>query len=79
MLNPEQLVQDVINGSESPLVGFAVLSEEIERLQACLNEIQPAALREIGMRASQVVHTRRTAGVIVREGENLEYQIIKHN
>lgn len=43
-MNAEQLVQDVIDGVESPLVAYAVLKSEIERLNKCLKEIQEYAV-----------------------------------
>lgn len=41
-----QLVQDVEDGNESALKGFAILKGQISFLQECLNQIEPQALDE---------------------------------
>lgn len=47
-MNYEQLTQDIIDGNENPLKGYAIMKKEIARLTKCLKEIEPAAHEEAG-------------------------------
>lgn len=45
-MDSSQLVQDVIDGVESPLKGLALLKEQKAYLEKCIAEIEPIALEE---------------------------------
>jgi hypothetical protein len=76
MFDPEQLVQDVIDGSESPFKGFAVLSQEIERLDRCRAELSGVVLAWMGECESIGVETENGQFVITRNGGKLECKSI---
>ncbi len=45
-MNVAQLVQDVIDGNESPLKAYAIIKEKIKHYSNCLKEIEGAAIQE---------------------------------
>ncbi len=46
MINISQLVQDVIDGNENPLVAFAVLKNHAKDVAAAIKEIEDVAMTE---------------------------------
>ena len=46
MINISQLVQDVIDGNENPLVAFAVLKTHAKELATAIKEIEDVAMTE---------------------------------
>ena len=77
MFDPEQLVQDVIDGSESPFKGFAVLSQEIERLERCREELSGVVLACMGELESIGVETANGQYVISRNGKELKCKLVQ--
>lgn len=41
-----QLVQDVIDGNESPLLALAILRQELKEVQKCIKQIEDEAMEE---------------------------------
>ena len=46
MKNPEQLVQDVYDGIESPFTAFAFLKKNIDRFGLCLEAVKEYAIQQ---------------------------------
>ena len=46
MIDYKQLVQDIIDGNEDPLKGFAILKDIADDISKCLSEIEAYAMEE---------------------------------